>query len=272
MSKLWRAVCFGLALALGASSAVVAQPKPPVVADYKLGAGDVVRVSVYQSPDLALETRINEVGVLNFPLLGGVKVGGLSVSAAEQVIADGLKSGNFLKQPQVTIAVLQVRAHVANVLGQVGRPGRYPLEMGGMRLTDLLALAGGAVPGASDSVVLSGVRDGKPIRIEVDLPALFAEGSRTQDIEVLNGDVLWIDRMRQVYIYGEVQRPGPMRLERGMTLLQALATGGGMTQRGTEKGIRVHRKDASGQVQLLTPAMDSVLQDGDVLFVRESLF
>ncbi|MBN8506434.1 MAG: SLBB domain-containing protein, partial [Burkholderiales bacterium] len=70
----------------------------------------------------------------------------------------------------------------------------------------------------------------------------------------------------------EVQRPGPMRLERGMTLMQALATAGGATQRGTERGIRVHRKDANGQVQVLNPAMDAQLQDGDVVYVRESLF
>ena len=120
--------------------------------------------------------------------------------------------------------------------------------------------------------MLSGTRDGKPFRTELDLPALFEPDSKAQDLEVLNGDTLWVDRVRQIYIYGEVQRPGPMRLERGMTLMQALAAGGGTTQRGTEKGIRVHRKDASGQVQVLNPGMDAALKDGDVVFVRESLF
>lgn len=262
---------FLLGLALFASVTLRAQTAA-APAEYKLGAGDVVRVLVYQSPDLSLETRVNESGVLNFPLLGGVKVGGLSVSAAEQLIANSLRDGNFLKQPQVTLSVLQVRAHLANVLGQVGRPGRYPMESAGMRLTDLLAMAGGATGAASDIVVVTGTRDGKPFRAEVDLPALFAESNRAIDIEIANGDVIWVDRVRTLYIYGEVQRPGPMRLERGMTLMQALAAGGGTTQRGTEKGIRIHRKDATGQVQVLTPAMDASLQDGDVVFVRESLF
>jgi polysaccharide export outer membrane protein len=81
-----------------------------------------------------------------------------------------------------------------------------------------------------------------------------------------------VDRQPQIYIYGEVQRPGPIRLERNMTLMQALATGGGLTQRGTEKGIRVHRRDASGSVQAITPGMDDRVQDGDVVYVRESLF
>lgn len=263
--------CLLICLALLAGlPAAFAQGK--TVAEYKLGAGDVVRVSVYQNPDLSLETRVSEAGELGFPLLGSVKVGGLSVSAAERAIADGLRNGNFVKQPQVNLVVLQVRAHVANVLGQVNRPGRYPLEMAGMRLSDLLSMAGGANSIASDAVVVTGTRDGQPMRVEVDLPQLFATDKRAVDIEIQNGDVIWIDRARQVYIYGEVQRPGPMRLERGMTLMQVLAAGGGTTQRGTQKGIRVHRKDASGQVQVLEPAMDAALQDGDVVFVRESLF
>ena len=87
-----------------------------------------------------------------------------------------------------------------------------------------------------------------------------------------NGDVLWVDRAPMVYIYGEVQRPGPMRLERGMTLMQVLATGGGLTQRGTERGIRVHRKGADGKVQIVQPTMDEGVKDGDVVYVKESLF
>jgi protein involved in polysaccharide export with SLBB domain len=87
-------------------------------------------------------------------------------------------------------------------------------------------------------LILTGTREGKPFRMEVDLPALFEPGGRDKDIVIQNGDVLWVQRQPQVYIYGEVQRPGQIRLERGMTLLQTLASGGGLTQRGTEKGIR----------------------------------
>lgn len=255
-----------------AAPIVEAQSKAPATTEYRLGTGDVVRITVYQNPDLQSETRVGDGGNLSFPLLGNVKVGGLSVSAAEQLIADGLRSGSFVKQPQVTMVVVQVRAHVANVLGQVNRPGRYPLEMSSMRLTDLLSLAGGATSNASDVLVLTGTRDGKPFRTEVDLHSLFAEANRSADIEVLNGDVLWLDRTPTVYIYGEVQRPGAMRLERGMRLMQALAAGGGLTQRGTERGIRLHRKDATGKVQIIQSSLDDALIDGDVVYVRESLF
>lgn len=240
--------------------------------EYRIGPGDVVRVVVFQNPDLTLETRVSESGVISYPLIGGVRVGGQTVAAAERLIADGLRSGNFVRQPQVTVVVLQVRGHQANVLGQVNRPGRYPLEAAEMRLTDLLALAGGVAPTGTDLVVVTGTRDGRPYRAEVDLPALFVPGGSERDVRILNGDVVWVDRQPVVYIYGEVQRPGAMRLEREMTLMQVLAAGGGLTPRGTEKGIRLHRRDAGGEVRTLEAKMADRVQDGDVVFVRESLF
>jgi polysaccharide export outer membrane protein len=241
-------------------------------AEYRLGSGDVIRINVFQNPDLTLESRITEAGIVSYPLLGNVRLGGLTVTAAEKLVSDGLRNGNFVKQPQVTLVVLQVRGNQASVLGQVNRPGRYPIEVADMRLTDMLATAGGAAPQGSDIVIVTGNRDGKPYRYEVDLPSLFAPGGRAKDILILNGDTLWVDRQPLVYIYGEVQRPGPMRLERDMTLLQTLASGGGLTLRGTVKGIRVHRKAADGNIEVIEPGMTDKLREGDVVFVRESLF
>ena len=241
--------------------------------DYVLGPGDVLRISVFQSPDLSLEARVSEGGSISYPLLGAIKLGGLSLPQAERAIADGLRNGQFLRQPQVGILVVQVRSHQASVLGLVNRPGRYPIEVTGMRTTELVALAGGIAPNGSDVLSLSGIRNGKPMRVQIDLPSLFATaGNAANDPVVLNGDVVFVDRMPLVYVYGEVQRPGPLRLERGMTVLQGLAASGGLTQRGTEKGIRVHRQAESGKVQVLQPVMDDTLRDGDVLYVRESLF
>jgi len=253
----------------GAAAAVAAAAQ----AEYRLGAGDVVRVVVYQNPDLTMETRVSETGVISFPLLGNVRVGGLGISAAEKLIADGLKNGNFVKQPQVTLVLLQVKGNQASVLGQVNRPGRYPIETADMRLTDLLATAGGVATTGGDMLVLTGTRAGKPFRQEIDLPSVFsAEQNRAKDVLIQNGDVLWVDRAPSVYIYGEVQRPGQVRLERGMTVMQVLAAGGGLNQRGTERGIRVHRKGADGKVQIVQPGMDDSVRDGDVVFVKESLF
>ena len=105
-------------------------------AEYRLGAGDVVRITVFQNPELTLESRLTEGGQISFPLLGAVRLGGLSVPEAEKVLVDGLTKGNFLRNPQVTIIVLQVRGSQANVLGQFNRPGRYPLEMAETKLSD----------------------------------------------------------------------------------------------------------------------------------------
>lgn len=240
--------------------------------EYRLGSGDVIRISVYQNPDLTLETRVTEAGLVTYPLLGTIRLGGLGVTAAEKLISDGLRNGNFVKQPQVTIVVEQVRGNQASVLGQVNRPGRFPLEVADMRLTDLLATAGGVSPIGADKVVLAGTRNGAPYRVEVDLPTLFGQGGRDKDVLVQNGDTIWVDRQPLIFIYGEVQRPGSARMERGMTVMQALATGGGLTLRGTERGIRVHRKGADGKVQVLQPKMDDILTEGDVVFVQESLF
>jgi polysaccharide export outer membrane protein len=254
------------AQATDASSAV------PATNEYRIGSGDVIRINVYQNPDLTLETRITEAGIITYPLLGTIRLGGLGVTAAEKLIGDGLRNGNFVKQPQVTIVVVQVRGNQASVLGQVNRPGRFPIEVTDMRLTDLLATAGGTAVNGSDMVVLSGTRNGQPYRLEVDLPTLFGPGGRDKDVLIQNGDTIWVDRQPLIFIYGEVQRPGPARLERSMTVMQALATGGGLNMRGTERGIRVHRKGADGKVQVLQPKMDDTLLEGDVVFVQESLF
>ncbi|WP_374568501.1 polysaccharide export protein EpsE [Ideonella sp.] len=272
------AACTGLALACAslapmAAQAQAAEPAKAEQDQYRIGAGDTVRITVYQSPDLSLETRLTEAGVISYPLIGAIRLGGLTVNEAEAALANALKKGDFIKNPQVTVMVTQVRANQVNVLGQVGRPGRIPLDVAGMRLTDVIALAGGiAASAGSDTVVVTGMRNGQPFRREVDLPRVFAPNGRNEDIVIQPGDAIWVDRYPVIYLYGEVQRPGQLRLERGMTVMQALASAGGLTQRGTQRGLRVSRRGANGQVQSLELSLDDALQTGDVVFVRESLF
>jgi polysaccharide export outer membrane protein len=247
-------------------------PSPVAKQDYVLGAGDLVRVSVFQSPELTLETRIPESGVVNYPLLGAVTLGGLTISQAEKRIADGLLNGKFLRQPQVSILVTQLRGAQASVLGHAVRPGRYALELTNTRLSDLMALAGGVAPDGSDILTVVGTRGGKPFRQQIDFRTLFRGDTSSQDIVIENNDVVYVDRGPQVYIYGEVQKPGTLRLERGMTVQQALAAAGGLTQRGTQRGIRVTRKGADGATQTVTPNLQDTLKQDDVIQVPESLF
>jgi polysaccharide export outer membrane protein len=256
---------------------LAAPPVPPGAAagateDYVLGEGDVIRVTVFQSPELSLELRMPASGSVSYPLLGDVALGGLTVAQAQKRLADGLQEGRYLKQPQVSILVLQQRASQASVLGHVVRPGRYPLDLSRTRLSDLMALAGGIAPDGSDFLTVIGTREGQPLRRRIEYRRLFNGEDPSQDLLIQANDVVFVDRSPQVYIYGEVQRPGALRLERGMTIQQALAAGGGLTLRGTHSGIKVHRRAADGATQELTPGLQGTLLPDDVIFVRESLF
>jgi polysaccharide export outer membrane protein len=239
---------------------------------YFLGPGDVVRVGVFQQPDMAVEGRVSEIGTITVPLVGPVEVGGLTASQVEMRIAYLLKRGGFVRDPQVNVNVLQFKSRPIAVLGNVNRPGRYFLEEGVYRITDALSLAGGAVAGAADAVTLLRNRGGKTEKYDIDIPTLFRTGQASMDLEVLPGDTLYVDRAPTFYIYGEVQRPGAFRLENGMTLAQALSVGGGLTLRGSKKDIQVTRKDAQGKTTSFVVQLGDPIQPDDVIFVKESLF
>ena len=128
------------------------------------------------------------------------------------------------------------------------------------------------MPGGADVVTLVGVRNGRSIKLDIDLPAILQSGKAELDIPVDNGDILYVDRAPTAYIYGEVQRPGVFRLERGMSLLQVLAQSGGVSARGTERGIKVHRRDANGAVTITDMQMNDPVVRDDVIYVKESLF
>lgn len=251
------------------AAAAYAQQRQP---EYQLAAGDIIRITVFQNPDLTIETRVTENGTISYPLVGTVRVGGLSIPAAEKTIAGALKSGGFLQSPQVNIALLQNRGNQVSVLGHVLRPGRFPLETVNIRLTEMIATAGGVAPTGADVAIVTGVRDGKPFRREIDVTGMFLNNALQDDITLAGGDVIYVQRQPLFYIYGQVQSPGSYRVERNMTIQQALAQGGGPTLRGTERGLRVYRRNASGAVEEITPNPHDAVQPGDVLFIRESIF
>lgn len=264
-----RTLQFIAAIALcAAASLATAQDK----LDYPLGAGDTIRIQVFQNPDLTVDTRVSENGVITYPLIGSVELGGLSIAAAEQKIAKALKDGGFVQQPQVNIGLVQQRGNQIAVLGQVNRPGRYPLETTNTRVSEMLAMAGGAAPSGDDVAIVTGVRNGKPFRKTVDIPALYLSEQSADDINVQGGDTIYVHRASMFYIYGEAQRPGAYRIERGMTVMQALAQGGGPTPRGSEWRLRLHRKNAKGEIEKLSPDMTDLVQPDDVIYVRESIF
>jgi polysaccharide export outer membrane protein len=252
------------------STAPVAPAAPP--ADYKLGPGDAIRVQVFQNPDLTVEARVSESGSIRYPLVGSVDIGGLSIGQAEAKVADALRAGQFLKAPQVNIVLLQVRGNQVSVLGQVNRPGRFPLETFNVRVSDMLAAAGGVTPTGDDSLVVSGTRNNRPFRKVIDIPALFSNIRGPDDIVLAAGDTIYVNNAPIYYIYGEAQKPGSYRVQRGMTVMQALAQGGGPTARGSQNRLRLDRTQPDGSVVQITPRLTDPVQPGDVLFVRESIF
>jgi len=275
-ARLVIALVFGLGLAPAAFAAGPAPAAPAAPAapqqDYLLGAGDLIRVSVFQSPDLTLDVRVSENGTVTYPLIGEVAIGGMSTSLAEKTIARLLKQGGFLVDPQVTILVQQMRGNQVAALGGFNRPGRYPIETATMRLSDLLAQAGGVSGAGADTVVLTGLRNGQKIRREIDVPQLLTGARPEDDIQLQAGDIVYNEKAPTFYIHGEVQRPGVFRIERDMSFAQALVTAGGVTARGTTNGFRVKRRDDKGALAEFKPKLDDPVRADDIIYFRESYF
>ncbi|HET7728870.1 MAG TPA: polysaccharide export protein EpsE [Usitatibacter sp.] len=237
-----------------------------------LGPGDMVRISVFRNPDLTTETRVSERGTIMFPLIGELPVTGLTPTQAGARIGDKLKQGRFVVNPEVTVSLMQVNSRQVSVLGNVNKPGRYPLDSATGKLTDLLAIAGGIAPTGSDQVTIVSTRDGRTTKQEIDLPAMIRAGNLAQNVELQPGDTIFVHRAPMVYIYGEVQKAGAYRVEPHMTVMQALAMGGGLTPRGTERGVRIHRRNGDGSVKQMDARLTDEVRTDDVIYVRESLF
>lgn len=327
---------------------------PETKRDYILGAGDLVRIGVYGSPDLLTEARLSAAGSINFALIGEVVLGGLSPQLAEKQIADLLEKGGFVKKPQVNLVVLQfqsqfisvlgdvykpgkysldrpstlsdvlamaggttpngsdmitlirnsdgkttkqnydlrdlvnkadpasnppllgddivyVNAREVSVLGQVNRPGKYSVASGVRTVIDFLSQAGGVSAGGADSIIVITKRDGKTEKREIDIDQLYRKGDTSANFELADGDSIYVPRTSVFYIYGEVQRPGAFRLERNMNIAQALSTGGGLSPRGTERGIKIKR-NVDGKLKILDASSGDLLKPDDIVMVRESWF
>jgi polysaccharide export outer membrane protein len=226
-----------------------------------LGPGDTVRVTVFQNPDFTTEARLSERGSIVIPVVGEVELSGVNATQAGKRIADKLQREKVILNPQVTVAVVQNRSRQVSVLGQVGKPGKYPLDDVRPTLTDVLALAGGTSPTAADSVTI--VSLDKNERRTVALPS---------NVEVNPGDTIYVDKAPVFYVTGEVQKAGAYRLEPNMVVMQALSVGGGLTPKGTMRGMQIHRRIEDGRVEKIAVRPGDTLRPNDVLYVQESLF
>lgn len=236
--------------------------------DYKVGAGDLLKISVFGSPELSTDARVAESGTITCPLIGSIPVAGLSSAEVEQKLASSFVDGGFLRQPQVSVLIVEYMSQKVSVLGHVSKPGQYALRASS-NVLEILAEAGGIVAqSASDFATLMRA-DGT--KLDLNLDALF-RGDPTQNVAVKGGDRLYVPRAEHFYIYGQVNRPGQYRLERNMTLSRAISAGGGLTSRGTENRAVVKRRDAQGKEQEYSIRESDVLKADDVLFIKESWF
>jgi polysaccharide export outer membrane protein len=244
--------------------------------DYKLGSDDSIATTVFDHPELSVALRVSKSGNITFPLLGVVSVSGLSTREVEELLVRKLSEGGFVRQPQVSVTVTDYQSQKVAVMGLVTRPGQYALTTSN-KVLDLLAQAGGLVNGATagaangvagdDAILVH--RDGT--KVKLDLNAMF-EGDPTQNPPVSGGDTVFVPRAPVFYIYGQVQRSGSYKLERDMTVDQAISAGGGLTLKGSEHRIIVKRRDAKGKTRDISVRGRDLVQPDDVINVREGWF
>ncbi|UCF67152.1 MAG: SLBB domain-containing protein [Acidobacteriota bacterium] len=256
------------------------------VTDYPLGANDVIEISVFELPELDQKRRVTEDGAITLPLLGQVYVGGLNEHEAEQAIAGLLRERNLVRNPQVTVFVVEYVSRRVNVTGAVGKPGLYPL-LGPRTLLDMIGEAGGLDQRAGKRIIVMraphpGAEDE---RIEIDAERLLYEGDPLLNIELQPGDIVLVphEQMVRVYVTGAVRTPGAHEFARDerITVLQAITKAGGTTDRANKSKVKVLRRLPDGSERqfkvnlkriIKGRATDMELQRNDIVVVEESFF
>jgi len=251
-----------LALVLTATTALAA--------DYQVGANDTLDVVVYDNPDLSSSVNVSANGTINFPLVGEINVAGKTTRQIEGLIKTRLIAGKLLRDPQVRVTVANFKSQSIAVLGAVNKPGKFAME-GARTVLDVIAEAGGLTGDAGDKILLVKRGGGREKTLTVDMHN-FNIGDFSKNYEVGSGDVLIIPKNDSFYIYGEVRSPGLYRLEKNMTVMQALSVGGGLTDRGTQKKLVISRRNKSGKVLELKAGLTDSIRPDDVIYVKESIF
>jgi polysaccharide export outer membrane protein len=264
----------------------VATTPPVSPRSYIVGPNDVLIVTVYNQAQLSGKFAVEGDGTIAFPLLGRVTAGGLTVRAVEERIHDGLAKG-YLRDPQVTVAVDQYRSQQIFVMGEVRQPGSLQF-MGSMTLIEALVRAGSTTERAGPDVVVvrpssgdapaasgapagaapAGAAAGETIR--VNLQTLQA-GAIAQNVTLQAGDTIFVPRAETIFVSGQVRIPGEYVIRTGMTVRQALALAGGVTDRGSTRRIQIIRL-VNGKEVTTSGELQKVVQAGDTIVVQERFF
>jgi len=246
----------------------------PAKADdsYHLGEGDVVRLTVFQRPDLSTQARLGANGRIYVPGGGRLDIGGMTIPEAESKIAQLLAHAGGVPNPQVDLQVGTFASQKVSVFGYVKANGSYALDRP-MHVSEILALAGGILPEGSEHVIL--VRegsDGPDTRTVIDMRDILDGSDTSADALVKAGDIINVPRAPRVYVYGAVNHPGPYVLEDGMTALQVISLAGGLSPTGSDSRLEVVRNGKDKKAQSLKVSLQDKLQAEDTLIVHESIF
>lgn len=265
----WLLLASLAALSAEAQNAPAAAQARPLL---QLGVGDVLNVQVYGRPELTTTTYIADDGTITMPLAGPVPIVGLSPTAAASEVAAAFRKAQLLRDPQITILLMQSRSQQVSVLGEVRAPGRFPVDST-TSLLDLLAAAGGTTETSGDTVfVIRPDAAGNLERHPVSLRGLEDGRQSLQFLGLRGGDAVFVPPAEQFYIYGEVQAPSMYPLEPEMTVLQAIARSGGLTPLATTRRIEVKRRAADGTVVERKITLAERVQPNDVIYIREGRF
>lgn len=255
------------------AAAPVAESSPELL----IGPGDLVEVSLFGVPDFKTDVRVSSEGDVSLPMLGSVPVAGLSVEKAAKLVETKLTEKRLYNNPHITVFEKEYATQGISVLGEVQRPGIYPL-LGAHRLYDAISAAGGTTPKAGGYALIT--RRGDPDHsIRVPL-SLGAPDSMDNNVAVEPGDTILVSKGGVVYVVGDVRQPGGFVLENGksLTVLQAVALAQGPNPNAALNSARLIRKTDNGREDiplalkkiLAAKATDVKLQAGDVLFVPNS--
>jgi polysaccharide export outer membrane protein len=244
----------------------------------RLGAGDLVEVSVYDVPELTTRTRIGTAGDIYLPLIDYVHVDGLTINEAENVIERRLDQGGFVRNPHVQLFIHEYTSDGASILGEVMKPGVYPV-LGEQTLFNVISSAGGLSDRAGRSVTVTHRADpSKPITVAL---SRNMEDHPESNISVYAGDTIMVRRADVIYIVGDVARPSGFLMDNNgrLSVLQAIALAGGTTPNAKLSGARIIRKGPAGVTEIPVPlkklleakAADIPLEAEDILFVPASV-
>jgi polysaccharide export outer membrane protein len=237
----------------------------------QLGPGDSVTIQVYGQPD-ATSVYVGDDGTISVPLAGNIPVAGRSPVDAAARVAKALKDGGYYVDPHVTIVVKEQRSQLVSVLGEVGAPGRYPINPR-TTIVELLAQAGGLKPTASSAgYVLRSDDDGHVSRYAIGFNGLTDIKDALPTATLLGGDSLFVPRAEHFFVLGEVSSPGTYNVEPGMSVIQAIARAGGINERGSERRIQLKRLGKNGQYQVVHVKPGDPIQADDIIRVKESIF